>query len=152
MASLSYVGRRQTQRGRSSSIIRSGPHRRPDIRVIGSQRVILAFDPATDDPNLLRTVVMLLRTTAIATSGRKGVQEIITAEDKITEALTHLAKIDSVKKLSATIQKSATKIDSECAMLNAAIQRLPDEALIALDGADAGAASSEDSTDQHGAA
>ncbi|MER6760263.1 MULTISPECIES: Fis family transcriptional regulator [Amycolatopsis] len=122
------------------------------IRVLGSQRVILAFDPTTDDPNLLRTVVMLLRTTAIATSGRKGVQEIATAEDKITEALTHLAKIDSVKKLSATIQKSATKIDSECATLNAAIQRLLDEALIALDGADAGAASSAASTDQHGAA
>lgn len=105
------------------------------LRVIGAQRLVLAFDPDNDVPDLLRTVIMLLRTTAIATASRKGVHHVTTAEEKIAEALSQLVKIDSVKKLSATIQKSATKIDSECTALNSAVRRLLDEALVALAGA-----------------
>jgi hypothetical protein len=74
---------------------------------------VLAFDPENDDPDLLRTVVMLLRTVAITTSARKGSHQVATAEEKIREALTQLVKIDSVKKLSAAIQKSASRIDGE---------------------------------------
>ena len=55
---------------------------------------------------------MLLSTSAIATASRRGVRQVTTAEEKIAEALNQLVKIDSVKSLSATIQKSATKIDS----------------------------------------
>jgi hypothetical protein len=84
------------------------------VRVIGAQRVVLAFDPENDDPDLLRTVVMFLRTVAITTSARKGSHQVATAEEKIREALTQLVKIDSVKKLSAAIQKSASRIDGEC--------------------------------------
>lgn len=47
------------------------------------------------------------------------------------------ATIGSVEKLSATIQESATKIDSECTVLNSAVRRLLDEALVALAGAHA---------------
>lgn len=122
------------------------------IRIIGAQRVVLAFDPDNDDPDLLRTVIMLLRTTAIATSGRKGVHQVATAEEKITEALNQLTKIDSVKKLSATIQKSATKIDGECTGLNSAIRRLLDEALVALAGTKATRPEPVSPTEAHGAA
>jgi hypothetical protein len=104
------------------------------FRVIGARRVVMAFDPETDDPDLLRTVVMLLRTAAITASARKGAHEIATAEEKINEALTQLEKIDSVKKLAGTIQKSATKIDGECTSLNSGIRRLLDQALAALAG------------------
>jgi hypothetical protein len=104
------------------------------LRVIGTQRLVLAFDPGNDSPDLLRTVIMLLRTTALATASRKGVHEVATAEEKIAEALSQLVKIDSVKKLSATIQKYATKIDSECTALNSVVRRLLDEALVALAG------------------
>ncbi|MFL6140437.1 MAG: Fis family transcriptional regulator [Labedaea sp.] len=107
------------------------------LRVIGAHRLVLAFDPDEDTPDLLRTVVMLLRTTAIATASRKGIHQVATAEEKIAEALNHLVKIDSIKKLSATIQKSATKIDSDCTALDSAIRRLLDEALVALTGAQA---------------
>ncbi len=122
------------------------------LRVIGAQRLVLAYDPANDASDLLRTVVMLLRTTAIATASRKGVHEVATAEEKITEALNHLMKIDSVKKLSATIQKSATKIDSECTALNAAVRRLLDEALVALAGAHAIGPEVFSGAETHGAA
>lgn len=104
------------------------------IRVLGARRVILAFDPASDDPELLRTVVQLLRTTAIAASTRTGASEIATATEKITEAVSQLGRIDAVKKLSGSIQKSATKIDGECTTLNAGIRRLLDQALAALAG------------------
>ncbi|MFC4859454.1 hypothetical protein [Actinophytocola glycyrrhizae] len=49
-------------------------------------------------------MIMLLRTTAIATASRKGVHQVATAEEKIAEALNQLVKVDSVKKLSATIR------------------------------------------------
>jgi hypothetical protein len=104
------------------------------LRVMGTQRLVLAFDPHNDSADLLRTVVMLLRTTAITTASRKGVHQVATAQEKIAEALNHLVKVDSVKKLSATIQKSATKIDSECTALNSTIRRLLDDALVALAG------------------
>jgi hypothetical protein len=68
----------------------------------------------------------------MATASRKGVSQAATAEEKIAEALNHQVKIDSVKKVSAMIQKSSTKIDSECTGLNSAVRRLLDEALVAL--------------------
>ena len=81
------------------------------IRVLGRRRIVMAFDPQNDDPELLRTAVMLLRTAAIAAASRNGANEIATAEEKITEAIAQLTKIDEVKKLAGSIQKSATKID-----------------------------------------
>jgi hypothetical protein len=122
------------------------------LRVIGAQRLVLAFDPDNDSPDLLRTVIMFVRTAAIAAAGRKGVHQVATAEEKIAEACNHLVKIDSVKNLSAAIQKSATKIDSECTVLNSAVRRLLDEALVALDGAHATGPELVSAADAHGAA
>ena len=122
------------------------------LRVIGAQRLVLTFDPDTDSPDLLRTVIMLLRRTAIATASRKGVHQVATAEEKIAEALTQLVKIDAVKKLSATIHNSATKIDSDCTALHSTVQRLLDEALVALAGAHATAPELVSTASTHGAA
>jgi F0F1-type ATP synthase membrane subunit b/b' len=104
------------------------------IRVLGPRRVVLSFDPDEDDPELLRTVILLLRTVAIAATVRTGQAEIATAEEKIADALAQLDKIDAVKKLATGIQKSATKIDSECTAISATIHRLLDQALVALGG------------------
>lgn len=102
------------------------------IRVLGARRIVLAFDPAVDDPALLRTVVMLLRAAALASSTRRGVEEIATAEEKITEAIAQLEKLDDVKKNASSIHKNATKIESACTAINASIQRLLADALAAL--------------------
>ena len=106
------------------------------IRVLGARRIIVAFDPECDDPNLLRTVLMLLRTASLAASGRSGADEVATAQEKVNEALEHLQKIDSIKKIAGSIEKGAAKIDRECEDLNAAIRRLLGQALIALAGPD----------------
>lgn len=104
------------------------------IRTVGKRRTVLAFDPDNDDPELLRTVVHLLRTIAVAASSRSGTAEVATAEEKIAEAQQMLGKIDAIKKAASSIQKNATRIDSECTSISTGIHRLLDEALVALAG------------------
>lgn len=94
--------------------------------------MVLAFDPECDDPALLRTVVMLLRTMTLASTRREGAQQIATAEEKIAEALRQLDKIEDVKKAAGSIQRSATKIESSCNSIYAGIHRLLGEAVVAL--------------------
>ncbi|BBZ38607.1 hypothetical protein MCNS_16700 [Mycobacterium conspicuum] len=102
------------------------------IRVLGARRILLAFDPGSDDPELVRTAVMLLRTAAIAAATRKGAHQIATAEEKIAEAIAQLEKLDDVKKTASSIQKNATKIENSCTTINSGIQRLLGDALTAL--------------------
>lgn len=108
------------------------------IRVLGQRRVVITFDPDTDDPELLRTVVQLLRTVALAASTRKGAAEIATAEERIAEAIVQLEKIDAIKTTAGTIAKNASKIETQCTAISTSIRRLLDQALVALAGSDAG--------------
>lgn len=108
------------------------------IRVLGQRRVVVAFNPEEDDPEVLRTVALLLRTVAIAASVRTGEAEIDTAEEKISEAVAQLDKIDAIKKAAGSIQKGAVKIESECTSITTSIRRLLDQALISLAGSPAG--------------
>jgi len=48
-------------------------------------------------------------------------QQIATAEEKITEAIAQLAKLDEVKKTAGSVQKNATKIESICSATNSGI-------------------------------
>lgn len=106
------------------------------IRVLGSRRIVMAFDPEVDDPNLLRTVIMLLRTSAIAASARRGADELATAEEKVNEAIALLARIETIQKTAGLIHKSASKINNECETFTSAIERLLNQALAALAGAE----------------
>lgn len=102
------------------------------IRVLGARRVILAFDPTADEPDLVRTVVMLLRTAALSATSRRGADQLDTAEEKIAEAVAQLDKIDEVKKAAGSIHKNADKIESGCTTIRSGIERLLTEALAAL--------------------
>lgn len=104
------------------------------IRILGSRRIVMAFDPATDDAGLLRTVVILLRTAAIAASGRHGVDEVATAEEKISEALEQLTKVGKIKKDAGSIRKNADAIGRSCDDVDTGIRRLFNDALVALGG------------------
>ncbi len=66
------------------------------IRVLGSRRVVIAFDPASDDPDLLRTVVQLMRTSAIAATSRRDIEGLDTAEENIQSALALVERIDTI--------------------------------------------------------
>lgn len=130
-----YLDEAERNRGAAAAV---GIVRSPEqnagqvIRVVGARRLILAYDPDHDDPEFLRTVVLLARTMAMVTTSRTGEAEIATAEEKVVAALEQLNKIDSVKRLADGIQKSALKIDGECTSINASIKRLLGEALLAL--------------------
>lgn len=102
------------------------------IRVLGSRRIVLAFDPTSDDPDLVRTVVLLLRAAAVAAATRRGAEQLSTAEEKITAAVAQLDRIDDIKKAASSIHKNADKIETGCTAVTSGIQRLLSEALAAL--------------------
>jgi hypothetical protein len=116
------------------------------IRTLGARRIVLAFDPTVDDAELLRTVVMLLRASAISASSRRGDDRIDTAEEKLAEAVSQLDKLDEIKKAAGSIHKCADKVESGCTAVRSGIERLLADALAAL--ADAkGAESTSPQTD-----
>ena len=149
-----YFDEAERNRGSSASlgIVRTADQNAGhSIRVLGQRRVVIAFDPDTDDTEVLRTVSLLLRTVAIAASVRTGDAEVDTAEEKIGEAVTQLAKIDTIKKTAGSIQKGAAKIESECTSITTAIRRLLDQALVALAGHESGQSSDGGSAVGHAA-
>ncbi len=104
------------------------------IRCLGSRRIVLAFDPTTDDSQLLRTVVQLLRIAAISASSRRDVEDIQTAEEKIAEALAMLTKIDDIAHAASSIRKGADKIEGQCTSVQTGLNRLLTQAQAALAG------------------
>ena len=127
------------------------------IRVLGPRRVIVAFDPLNDDADLLRTVVQLVRTAAIAASSRRDVEGLETAEESIRAAVDLLEGINRIRKASGSVRKSADSIDKECNTVQSGISRHLGVALDALAGVALEAVEMEiDATDQseaaHGAA
>ena len=106
------------------------------LRTFGPRRMVLAFDPLTDDPSLLKVVLQLLRTQATLALTRSGGEHVRTAEEKLTEATVCLQKLTEVQKTAGSIRKGAEKIDLDCAGLHTTVQRLLAEALCALGGTD----------------
>ncbi len=100
----------------------------------GARRIVLAFDPELDDPDLLRTVIQLLRLSAIAASSRQDDGEIETAQEKIAEAITLLSRIDEIKRLAGLVTANATKIDKESDTIRLFLDRLLGQAQRALNG------------------
>ncbi|WP_210085553.1 Fis family transcriptional regulator [Mycobacterium sp. OAE908] len=110
------------------------------IRTLGARRIVLAYDPTSDDPDLVRTVVMLLRAAALSSNSRRGGEQIVTAEEKISEAVAQLDKIDDIKKAAGSIHKNADKVESACTAIHSGIERLLADALAALTHARGGVA------------
>ena len=106
------------------------------IRVLRSRRIVMAFDPAVDDPNLLRTVVMLLRTMAITAAARHDADEIATAEEKVTEAIELLSRIDDIQKTAGANPQERIEDQQRVRRLSSGIERLLTQALAALAGAE----------------
>lgn len=105
------------------------------VRVIAPKRVIVAFDPATDDTELLRTVILLMRTVALTSSGRSGAEEVVTANEHIREALHVLGELDDAKRSASAITGHVEKIEKSVIRSMTVIQRELHGALTALTGA-----------------
>lgn len=104
------------------------------IRVLSSRRLVIAFDPMTDDSDLLRTVVHLIRASAIAASSRRDVEGLETAEESIQSAMALLDGINTIRKASGSVRKGADSIDKECNSIQTGITRHLGVALDALAG------------------
>lgn len=105
------------------------------IRVIGPRRVVVAYDPAVDDIELLRTVTLLMRSVALTSSGRFGTEEIATANDRIKEALAAIEELDDAKRSAAAINGHTAKIEQVITKAMTTIQRNLTQAMTALTGA-----------------
>lgn len=101
------------------------------VMALGARRIVLAYDPEHDRPDLLRTVVQLVRLAAVAAQ-RDHTGEIRTAEEKIQEALATLSKIDTIEKTAGLIAKSASTISGEADALRTEVTRLLKQAGAAL--------------------
>lgn len=102
------------------------------IRCLGSRRIIMAFDPATGDPELLRTVVQLLRVSTQAAASREDHAEIQTADEKIAEAIALLSKIDDIRRVAGTLRQNAGKIEQHSDEVKTSLSRLLAQAQSAL--------------------
>lgn len=117
------------------------------FRRLGSTRVILAYDPAKDDTDLLRVVVQFARHMALSTTGRFGVAEVETAHEHVEKAIAALENLDRTKKSFSLIRRHTADVEKQIDKAAAAIRRHLDSAATALDGADLsnGAAANDDS-------
>lgn len=129
------IAERNRQALASIGIVRNAEQNKGQtIRVLGSRRVIVAFDPMANDIDLLRTVVQLVRTAALAASARRDVEGLETAEESIQAALSLLDGINKIRKASGSVRKSADSIDKECNTVQTGIARHLGVALDALAG------------------
>lgn len=129
------ISERNRKAAASIGIVRSAAQNKGQaIRVLGPRRVIVAFDPTCDNTDLLRTVVQLVRTAAIAASSRRDVEGLETAEESIQAAINLLEGINRIRKASGSVRRSADVIDKACNTVQTGIARHLGVALDALSG------------------
>jgi hypothetical protein len=102
------------------------------VRGLGQRRIVMAFDPAIDDPELLRTVIQLLRLSAVTAADSKDRDGIHTADARIAEALGMLGKIDDIKKVAGSLRQNAGKIEQQSDDVRTALTHLLGQAQAAL--------------------
>lgn len=133
-----YLAEAERNRGALASIglVRSAEQLNGNSMItLGARRIVLAYDPEVDSPDLLRTVVQLSRLAAVATARSNNSGEIHAAQEKIDEALVTLGKIDAIDRLASQISKGAIKISGESGGLRTELTRLLKQAAAALAGA-----------------
>jgi hypothetical protein len=133
-----YLAEAERNRGAHASIgvVRSSDQLRGSgLITLGARRIVLAYDPENDSPELLRTVVQLVRLAAVSAARRDNAGQVETADEKINEALENLTKIDDIEKTAGLISKNVLKIASDSGVLRTEITRLLKQAAAALVGA-----------------
>ncbi|MGH3712038.1 MAG: hypothetical protein ACRDT4_01015 [Micromonosporaceae bacterium] len=80
------------------------------IRLFGSQRIVLAFDPAVDDPALLRSAILMLRAQACLIATRHHGDHVAHAAEKIAEAQDAMDKMRDLYKIASNTRAGADKL------------------------------------------
>lgn len=133
---VKYLDECERNRGASASL---GVVRTSDqvpggglVRIFGSRRMIVAFDPETDDPGLLQSVVLLLRAQACLASARSSGAQARTAEEKLVQATELLDKLPDLQRVATTTRSNADKLVNGLGSLHTTLARLLGEAMTAL--------------------
>jgi hypothetical protein len=116
------------------------------IRIFGSSRMVIAFDPEIDEPDTLQTVLLLLRLQAVLATSRSGVAHVRTAEEKIGEATATLGQLAELQNTATIARSNADKIVTGLGGLHSRLTRALAEASHALQ-----AAATEQQTSKSGA-
>ena len=134
-----YLPEAERNRGAAASI---GVVASPDqngghvFRRFGTHRVIVAFDPTADDIDLLRAVVQMMRYLVLSTSARTGDVDLDTASAQLTEAVSALEDMSSVRKSFARIAGAAEDGQRSLERCEKAVRRALDRVALALGRAD----------------
>lgn len=115
---------------RSASQLSGGP-----VLTLGPRRVVMVFDPETDDVHLLRCVVQLLRTAALSAAVRTENGEVAVADERIAAAMQTLDRISKIRKYAGQVKVAAGSIENEAEALLTELNRLLTQARTALSGA-----------------
>lgn len=133
---VKYFDECERNRGAVASIgIVCTPEQVPDgglLRLFGTRRVVVAFDPDVDDPALLRSVILLLRSQACLAVARSSGAQARTAEEKLAEATALLEKLLDLQRIGTTTRSNADKIVNGLGSLHTTLARLLAEAMTAL--------------------
>lgn len=119
----------QASLGLVPSIEQNGGH---GLRALGPRRFVMAFDAENDDPSHLRTAVQLLRFSALAAVARADDGSAQVARERIEEAISTLAKIDTIRTTAGLIRKNAEKVDTTADSVQVSLNRLLLQAQAAL--------------------
>lgn len=105
------------------------------LLTLGPRRIVLAFDPETDDPDLLRCVVQVLRLSAAAAAARHDAGELATADEALRDALDALERLSKIRKGAQVIRRNADVIETESNTLETELARQLGKAQSAIAGA-----------------
>ena len=102
------------------------------LQCIGVRRLVMAFDPDTDEPALLRSIVQLLRLSASAADARVDDAWAHTVEEKLNEALGTITKITDIHHSAGLVIRHAKTIERTASELESTLERLLSVARLAL--------------------
>ncbi len=103
------------------------------LRCFGPRRVVMAFDPDTDDdPDLLPAMLQLHRLSALAAASRASNEAVDSADEKLAEALSVLTKIAEIEHGAQLIKRHANTVTVSAAALHETLELLLTEARTAL--------------------
>lgn len=95
-----------------------------DTRVYGSRRIVVAFNPETDDPgDLLSTVIILARNRAILDAVRRGVGSPLDASENLADAQRLVEVFPEIEMLVAKIRALADQAENRIASIHLRLDR-----------------------------
>jgi hypothetical protein len=104
------------------------------LATLGTNRMVLAFDPETDDPGLLRAAVQLLLVQAQRRLAEDRAGDLGLVDAKLDEARVRLLEMQDILKTALAVRNGATKVVTGLEALQGSLTLTIDQARAALRG------------------